>query len=253
MSVYVTTYSGKASGTIVPASFAALDPTNGFDFIQAVSGMAPWGIVPNFDRLPPGTPGDASQYAVTGDVVNVYGMGSQAELTAGAGGWSPSSYLKPDVNGFGVVAVPGDFAGAITFGTAVQNDIQRVLVLPPGFRVPPVYRPLTLTANTTLTLAQAYSTIYVTAPDKVITLPAAESGPPGLCYRFISMTPGSTTGTTVAISAIDYMYGNGFAIGFGKGAVNTFATAHVGDVLEVYSDGANWYIVNLVGVWNRQA
>ena len=59
---------------------------------------------------------------------------------------------------------------------------------------------------------------------------------------------------TVAPNSADQIAGNGFTATDNKAAVNTKATAQVGDYIKLVGDGgAGWVIDSLSGTWARQA
>jgi len=105
-------------------------------------------------------------------------------------------------------------------------------------------------ANYTVTANDAGSTFVAGAADLVFTLPAPSAG---LRYRFICGTLSATTGLSVSPGAADKIIGNGFTAVDDKDAINTAATDRLGDMLEVESDGSDWYITGVIGTWARQA
>lgn len=102
----------------------------------------------------------------------------------------------------------------------------------------------------------------VIADNVVITLPATVVG-----YNFTVRnggvkSTGGARGTTsdgtalVAISpnASDKIAGNAFTAADNKDALNTKATSHVGDEMQLVGDGVNGYMVTRVfGTWAREA
>lgn len=120
-----------------------------------------------------------------------------------------------------------------------------------------------VSANKTLTDADLGITQVVTGSNTdgvVITLPAAAAGK---AVRVINQgkqaggTVGSGTGKSAGIivrpAGTDTMTGNGFTPAAAKGAVNTKATQKAGDLIDLVSGAATWYIRETVGVWAREA
>ncbi len=104
------------------------------------------------------------------------------------------------------------------------------------------------------TLAEADSGVVqnVTADGKVLTLPSTVVG-----MKFVIRNGGSSNGVvgvTVSPAAADKIMGNGYTSADNKDAVNTKATALVGDELTLIGDGANgWFIEKVVGIWAKEA
>lgn len=91
----------------------------------------------------------------------------------------------------------------------------------------------------------------------IATLPAPARG---LTYSFfclLSATSGN--GHTISVNAAgDILYGQtaaGVALAStaGKGLTNTQATGAVGDSVEFTSDGTNWFVRSIQGIWKREA
>ena len=104
---------------------------------------------------------------------------------------------------------------------------------------------ITTAINRTLTADESGSTVFVTAADKVMTLPATQAG---LTYTFVLGNGGLSSGTGLSISpaAADAIDSNGDDTDF----VNSGATDTVGDSVTVVGDGAGgWYAMNVQGTW----
>lgn len=115
---------------------------------------------------------------------------------------------------------------------------------------------MTVTADTTLTPANVNNLIEINAAaTKVMTLPAASAVQGGQRFRFVQQVATSSgVGHTIHPVGTDVMRGNGFTPSAAKGAVNTQATARIGDAITVESNGVDaWYIVSLTGAWAREA
>lgn len=84
-----------------------------------------------------------------------------------------------------------------------------------------------------------------------ITLPKAQKG---LYFTFFIKQVASATGHVVAVPTGVVMYGKVSPTGAataataGKGRVNTQATSAVGDALDVWCDGTNWFATP-IGTW----
>lgn len=114
--------------------------------------------------------------------------------------------------------------------------------------------PRIVTADTTLTPNDSGAFIIINAAaTRVITLPSAVTL--GLVFTFAQQVASTSgVGHTVHPVGTDVMRGNGFTPAAAKGAVNTEATARIGDTIRVVSDGVGaWYIEYLTGAWAREA
>lgn len=114
--------------------------------------------------------------------------------------------------------------------------------------------PRIVTADTTLTPNDSGAFVIINAAaTKTMTLPSAVT--PGLVFTFAQQVATSSgVGHTIHPVGTDVMRGNGFTAAAAKGAVNTQATARVGDTIRVVSDGVGaWYIEYLTGTWAREA
>jgi hypothetical protein len=105
--------------------------------------------------------------------------------------------------------------------------------------------------NIAVTAAQSGSIVYLTAADKVVTLPSTAVG---LTYTIITGALSSGTGTSVSPAAADKIIGAGGVGVDDKDAINTGATDVIGDSITVVGDGADgWYVVAQHGVWAQQS
>lgn len=122
-----------------------------------------------------------------------------------------------------------------------------------------------VTGNKTLTAADA-GIVQKVAGDYTITLPSTALGPVFIIENAgaaISGAPaGATKGNksavvTVAPAAADGITGNGFTAAVNKAAINTKATAKVGDRIILNGTGTagvtGWIVSRVSGVWERQA
>lgn len=119
-----------------------------------------------------------------------------------------------------------------------------------------------VTGNKTLAITDQGIVQNVVADGAVITLPSTVVG-----YSFTIRNGGDTaTGTPsgsasdgsalVAVSpaALDLIAGNGFTAADDKDALNTKATAKVGDEISIVGNGTTgWNITSVKGTWAREA
>lgn len=119
-----------------------------------------------------------------------------------------------------------------------------------------------VTTNKTLTLADQGIVQNVTVDAVVITLPATSPG-----AVFVIQNGGDNPANTpsgavadasclvsVSPNASDKIQGNGFTAADNKDAVNTKATAKVGDRIVLVGDGVDGYnLMTVIGTWAREA
>jgi hypothetical protein len=263
MSRFVTenTYvcSTNGGGSINTATFVQGDPANDLQVMPATAGSVPLGICGIGPDLFPTPTATGSVNATSGEVVEVYAPGSTVPLTAGVGGWGPFQFLKPDATGNGIVANPGDIAGAYSLTTAAAGDIPEVLQISPTV-VPTPSGAITSTAvSVALTTG---GTVFVTAADVTVTLPlvALKASVRVISNAATATLQAGAVGTLLAINAADVTAGTVKMFGhdittpaFSKGLVNTHTTAVQGDSVEVRSDGTSWFEFPVNGTWTRQA
>lgn len=121
---------------------------------------------------------------------------------------------------------------------------------------------LTISANTTLTIAQAGGDYNVATDALVIDLPAIDAGNIGMEFTFrntgadgavaLTLSPAATDGIsgTIANAAADSV-ASGVV---NKNIVNTKATANNGDYIKVKATAlTKWTIVGGVGIWASEA
>lgn len=251
-----------ANGTIAPASFVKLDPSNDQYGLQA--GLGDQAVVvagPGSDALPLNG-GAALNAAVATEPILGYSPNMTAPLQAGVGGWV-RGWVKPDASGFGITANPGDIAGAYAYQSAAVGEQRNVRVtgptIVPGTSGGAAGAVVTATVSTALSSTQAGAKIEVGIANAVITLPpvATSKGIDFTIYETASTATytGATTPTVIAINAADTatvkLFGTGLSAVAGKGLQNTKATATQGDQAFVWCDGTNWY-ARWFGVWIAQ-
>lgn len=259
---FATTLSLSPNGDIRTYSFVKLDPSSDLYGLQAGSGDVPVGIAqPGTYRFPDGEGVNSTLAAVAGGVPPVIAsIGDIVPLKAGTGGWARCDYIKPDSNGYGVSALPGDVYGAYALTTAAAGEVHNVLILPAGQKVNGT---ITSSAtNITLTAAMARSLIRLTAADIAATLPLISTVPIGTEYLIMcdataaAITAGST-GVLIKMHATDRptltFIGAGVTPTAARDLLNTKATAKQGDFMRIISFGTTWYVVGKEGTWALQA
>jgi hypothetical protein len=122
-----------------------------------------------------------------------------------------------------------------------------------------------VSTNKTLTAADAGIVQNVTADAITITLPATANGLSYTIRNGGAAPSGFAAGTgadasvlvSVAPNASDGITGNGFTAAVNKKALNTKATAKVGDEITLDANGTagatGWTFVNVKGTWAREA
>jgi hypothetical protein len=127
---------------------------------------------------------------------------------------------------------------------------------------------LRIDTNKTLAAADSGVVQMVAADGITLTLPASASIGAGFTVvvenNGVAKTGGTTgsgddasAGITIAMASGDGITGAGFTAAINKGAVNTKATAKVGDKIVLVASGANtaaaWNAQEVKGTWARQA
>lgn len=115
-------------------------------------------------------------------------------------------------------------------------------------------RAVTLAAATqTLTAAQSGEK-FVGAVDAVFTLPAAAAATKGVWYEFECGALSVGTGLSISPAAADHIRGNGLTSTDDKDLINTGATDRLGDMVQLYCDGVDgWVIERIIGTWAKEA
>ena len=107
-------------------------------------------------------------------------------------------------------------------------------------------------ATQALTAAQSGQK-FVGAVDAVFTLPAAAAGTKGVWYEFETGALSSGTGLSVSPAAADHIRGNGLTSVDNKDLINTGATDRLGDMVRLYCDGVDgWVIEAVIGTWAKE-
>lgn len=258
MGYYATTLNMIATTAVNIASFVKQDPANPNAVVQAGVGDTAIGITGPATNYPPGVPGATTVAAAAGTSVVIYPVGSVVEVQVGATTVTPGP-VKPDVNGYATIAYPGELATATAFVTGITGSFVRCKVLETGVRVASASAggELTVTVSTVLTGANGGSTIFANGSDLTITLPAASTSP-GMEIRVVTKSVAGSTGTLIATTGTDAVIGRAGTVTLpgtaSKGALNTDATAVVGDSMTLKSDGVSlWYIIASTGIWAQQA
>lgn len=108
-------------------------------------------------------------------------------------------------------------------------------------------------ATQTLTARQSGEK-FVGAVDAVFTLPAAAAGTKGVWYEFETGALSAGTGLSISPNASDHIRGNGLTSVDNKDLINTGATDRLGDMVRLYCDGVDgWVIEAVIGTWAKEA
>lgn len=116
--------------------------------------------------------------------------------------------------------------------------------------------------NKTLALADNGVVQNVIADAKVITLPATTAGACFIIRNGGAPKSGAPAGTgddasvlvTVSPNPSDKIQGLAFTAADAKAALNTKATARVGDYIKLVGDGTDgWNVLDARGIWAREA
>lgn len=111
----------------------------------------------------------------------------------------------------------------------------------------------TVSTNKTLDEGDQGVLQVVTSGSAVVTLPSTSAG---ASYTIVNGgdSEGSAVLVTVSPAAADKIMGNGFTSADNKDAINTLATARVGDMIQLVGDGVDgWKVVRVKGTWAREA
>lgn len=112
----------------------------------------------------------------------------------------------------------------------------------------------TLTANATLTVAEAHYVYRIDAVDLTVTLPPVSEDMYGTTFSFFVQTISATTGLLIKVGAtVDLIRCSGVTPLDGKGIVNTAATDAIGDAVVLRADVDGWLVMAKIGTWAREA
>lgn len=115
-------------------------------------------------------------------------------------------------------------------------------------------RKVNLAAATQALTAQQSGEKFVGAVDAVFTLPAAAAALKGVWYEFETGALSVGVGLSVSPAAADHIRGNGLTSVDDKDLINTGATDRLGDMVRLYCDGVDgWVIEAVIGTWAKQA
>jgi hypothetical protein len=118
----------------------------------------------------------------------------------------------------------------------------------------PTARKVNLAAATQALTAAQSGQKFVGAVDAVFTLPAAAPALKGVWYEFETGALSSGTGLSISPAAADHIRGNGLTAVDDKDLINTGATDRLGDMVRIYCDGVDgWVIDAVIGTWAKQA
>jgi len=108
-------------------------------------------------------------------------------------------------------------------------------------------------ATQALTAAQSGQK-FVGVVDAVFTLPAVATANLGVWYEFETGALSGGTGLSISPAAADHIRGNGLTSVDNKDLINTGTTDRLGDMVCIYSDGVDgWVIEAVVGTWSKEA
>jgi hypothetical protein len=167
------------------------------------------------------------------------------------------SYLK------GVAGAAREALASVTGTATEQNALagvtagaasaSKAVVLDANGQVSGIRRTVNLAAATqTLTAAQSGQK-FVGAVDAVFTLPAAAAGTKGVWYEFECGALSAGTGLSVSPAAADHVRGNGLTSVDNKDLINSGATDRLGDMVRLYCDGVDgWVIEAVLGTWAKE-
>lgn len=119
-----------------------------------------------------------------------------------------------------------------------------------------------VTENKTLALADCGIVQNVITDAITVTLPATSAGAAFTVRNGGVPKSGAPAGTgddfsclvTIAPNASDKIQGNAFSAADNKAALNTKATARVGDEMQLVGDGVDGYnVIRVKGIWARAA
>lgn len=148
-------------------------------------------------------------------------------------------------------------AGASREGVALAGaaEISRPLVLGEEKNISGIRHVVHLgAASQTLTEAQSGDK-FVGVADAVFTLPLVEAGTLlGVHYEFECGDAGGSVGISISPAVDNYIIGNGLTAVDDKDLINTAATDRVGDMVRIYCDRDNgWIIESIIGTWAKEA
>jgi hypothetical protein len=107
-------------------------------------------------------------------------------------------------------------------------------------------------ATQTLTAAMCGQK-FVGALDAVFTLPAAAAATKGVWYEFETGVASAGTGISISPNASDNVRGNNLATDDNKDLINSGASDVVGDMVRIYCDGVDgWVIEKIIGTWAKE-
>jgi hypothetical protein len=160
-------------------------------------------------------------------------------------------------------------AGGIRSGSADLNEAEletvdevvagaasasKAVVLGANKEISGIRRKVNLAAATQALTAAQSGEKFVGAVDAVFTLPAAAAGTKGVWYEFECGALSSGTGLSVSPAAADHIRGNGLTSVDDKDLINTGATDRLGDMVRLYCDGVDgWVIEAVIGTWSKEA
>jgi|CXWL01.1.fsa_nt_gi hypothetical protein len=168
--------------------------------------------------------------------------------------FAPDGLTAHTITRYGGVALkPGDIAAAgHELLLRYKLSATRWELLNPAKAYPTGEQKLEISANATLSIANCGLIHEITTDAVVLTLPATVVGAVFIVRN--AGTQDGQVGINISPNASDKIAGNGFTATDNKDAINTKATAQVGDLMVLIGDGANgWFVQQVVGTWAREA
>lgn len=150
-----------------------------------------------------------------------------------------------DLNEAEMETIDSVTGGAASAGKALVTDADNTIS---GIR-----RKVNLAAPTQALTAAMSGQKFVGAEDAVFTLPAAAAGTKGVWYEFETGALSTGTGLSISPAAADHIRGNGLTSVDNKDLINTGATDRLGDMVRLYCDGVEgWVIEAIIGTWAKE-
>lgn len=152
------------------------------------------------------------------------------------------------------VSIKDENNAQIFEGTNGLAEAGKALIPGSNGEISGLRRKVNLAAATQALTAAQSGEKFVGAVDAVFTLPAAAAGTKGVWYEFECGALSSGTGLSVSPAAADHVRGNGLTAVDNKDLINTGATDRLGDMVRLYCDGVDgWVIEAVVGTWSKEA
>lgn len=123
-------WSAKSGGNIAPSRFVKQSTSADNTVTQAGAGETVYGVSPRYTRRTPYSSLDDGYCAISGEDVEVYGVGEECWLELGATA-TAGQRLKSDADGKGTpVTANNDEVGAVAIQSGTSGQLIRVQVTP---------------------------------------------------------------------------------------------------------------------------